>query len=200
MLIVAVFAVGLIALRLTGHDLSRLNQLRMRWPWLAIGAVIAQVALISMWSKGWHAGHLIAHLGTYAALGVFLGANRGIARMWVVAVGIFSNAAAIALNGGVMPASRTAMSIAHLRTGPGFANSAAVAHPRLGFLGDIIPTPSWLPLHNVASIGDLLIAGGALLVVAGQTRRAGARARLPKAAITDRSDLAVALPPAAPSV
>jgi hypothetical protein len=69
-----------------------------------------------------------------------------------------------------MPASAKAMAVAHLRTGPGFANSAPVAHPRLAFLGDIVPTPPWLPLHNVASIGDILIAAGAVLVVACQTR------------------------------
>ncbi len=170
MLIVAVFVAGLFVLLLTGADLSRLNGLRLRWPYLAVGAVIAQVAVISVWPRGWHTGHLLVHLATYLAIGVFFWVNRRIPWLWLVALGTGCNFAAILANGGVMPASARAMAMAHLRMGPGFANSAPVAHPRLVFLGDIIPTPPWLPLHNVASVGDILIAAGAVLVVACQTR------------------------------
>jgi hypothetical protein len=169
-LIVAVFVAGLLIVLLTGGDLRRLNGLRMRWPYLAVGAVAAQVAVISLWPRGWHTGHLLVHVGTYLAIGAFFWVNRRIHWLWVVALGTACNLAAIAANGGVMPASAKAMAVAHLKTGPGFANSAPVTHARLAFLGDIIPTPPWLPLHNVASIGDLLIAGGAVLVVACQTR------------------------------
>ena len=46
-----------------------------------------------------------------------------------------------------------------------FANSAVVADARLQFLGDVFATPTWLPLHNVFSIGDMiLIVGVAVLV------------------------------------
>jgi hypothetical protein len=170
-LVIAVFLTGLIVLPLRGHDLSRLNNLHMRNRSLALAALVTQVAIISVWPNGWRLGHLIVHLSTYAAIGVFLWANRHIPWLWIVTVGIASNAVAIALNGGVMPASATAMSLSHLSAQAGFANSASVAHPRLLFLGDIIPTPPWLPLHNVASIGDLLITAGAILLVAHQTRR-----------------------------
>ncbi len=43
---------------------------------------------------------------------------------------------------------------------PGFRNSAAVAHPRLAFLGDVFAVPASWPLSNVFSVGDLLIAVG----------------------------------------
>ena len=44
-----------------------------------------------------------------------------------------------------------------------FINSTAVPDAHLQFLGDVFATPSWLPVHNVFSIGDLLIVLGALL-------------------------------------
>jgi len=173
---VVVFIVGLVVVRLAGGDLERLNDLSVRCTPLALLAVVAQVAIISFWPSGWRTGHLLVHLATYLALGLFLYLNRRIPWLWVVAVGTVSNATAIAANGGVMPASRSALAYAARTIGPGFTNSTPVAHPRLLILGDIIPTPSWLPLHNVASIGDLLISAGAILVVAaaalGVSRRA----------------------------
>ena len=44
-----------------------------------------------------------------------------------------------------------------------FANSTAVAHPKLQFLGDVFALPSSWPLHNVFSVGDVLIVLGALV-------------------------------------
>ena len=49
--------------------------------------------------------------------------------------------AAITTNGGVMPASAAALRISGIASRPGFDNSAALAHPHLGFLGDVIPVP-----------------------------------------------------------
>ena len=170
MLIVAIFVVGLVAIRLGGGDLSRLNHLRLRWWPLAVGAVVTQVGIISLWPTGWRAGHLAVNLATYAAIGGFLWANRRIPWLWILALGVASNTLAIVLNGGVMPASSWALAVAGRQASAGFSNSAVVSHARVQFLGDIFPTPSWLPLHNVASIGDVLIVAGALLVVATQTR------------------------------
>jgi hypothetical protein len=42
-----------------------------------------------------------------------------------------------------------------------------LAHPHLGFLGDVLPMPSWMPLANVFSIGDVLIAVGVFVLVHG---------------------------------
>ena len=53
------------------------------------------------------------------------------------------------------------MSSAGLRlSGDHFDNSALVAHPRLGYLGDVFAVPRWLPTHNVFSVGDVLILVG----------------------------------------
>jgi Family of unknown function (DUF5317) len=165
MLMVAVFVLGILSVRLAGGDLRQLNELSIRWAPIAGVALVIQIAIISFWPAGWRTGHLIVHLGTYAALLLFLYANRRLPWLWVVAVGTVSNATAIAANGGVMPASASALAIAARTTGSGFANSVPLSHPRLLLLGDIIPTPSWMPLHNVASIGDLLVSVGAILVI-----------------------------------
>lgn len=101
MLVVAIFLAGLFALRLRGYHLSRMNGLRIRWPLLAVSALIIQVFIISLWPDGWHVGHLVVHLGTYVLLTLFLWANRGVPWLWVSTLGVGCNAAVIAANGGV---------------------------------------------------------------------------------------------------
>jgi hypothetical protein len=64
-----------------------------------------------------------------------------------------------------MPASAAALRIAGLAPSGGFNNSAPVAHPHLGFLGDVIPVPGPWPIGNVLSVGDLVIFAGAFLVL-----------------------------------
>ena len=72
--------------------------------------------------------------------------------------------AAIAANGGVIPASPAALVTAGRAVSQaGFRNSAPLADPNLAFLGDIFALPPPFPFHNVFSVGDLCIAlGGAL--------------------------------------
>jgi hypothetical protein len=82
----------------------------------------------------------------------------------LIAGGAAANALAITINAGVMPASRTAQRLAGLaESGHVFHNSAALAHPQLLWLGDIIPVPG--PLPNVLSPGDCLIYLGTLILL-----------------------------------
>ena len=46
-----------------------------------------------------------------------------------------------------------------------FANSAILEHPKLLFLGDVFATPASLPMHNVFSIGDLILMIGVFVLV-----------------------------------
>jgi Family of unknown function (DUF5317) len=46
-----------------------------------------------------------------------------------------------------------------------FVNSRALPHARLQFLGDIFAIPRSWPLHNVFSIGDVLIVIGAFVLL-----------------------------------
>jgi hypothetical protein len=101
------------------------------------------------------------HIGSYLLVGVFAWQNRRVPGLGVAAIGGLANFVAITANGGVMPASEGALRFAGL-AGPAaeFQNSAAVEHARLQILGDIFASPASWPLHNVFSIGDILLLGG----------------------------------------
>jgi hypothetical protein len=104
----------------------------------------------------------------------------------VVALGAALNVLAITTNGGVMPASASALRIAGIAERAGFDNSAAVAHAHVAFLGDVIPVPGPWPIGNVLSIGDLIICVGAFIVLhhACGSRVAGLRRRAEGATIS----------------
>jgi hypothetical protein len=92
---------------------------------------------------------------------VFLAANWRLPGLPLAALGAALNLLAIVANGGVMPASPSALAAAGLPVDqPGFQNSAALADPRLAFLGDVFAVPASWPLSNVFSVGDLLIGAG----------------------------------------
>jgi Family of unknown function (DUF5317) len=92
---------------------------------------------------------------------LFLAANWRVPGVPLTALGAALNLLAIAANGGVMPASPAALAAAGLPVDrPGFSNSAALAEPRLAFLGDVFAIPASWPLSNVFSVGDVLIGVG----------------------------------------
>ena len=164
--LVALLAVATVPL--TGGRLGRLAEVRFRAQALAIGGLAAQVLVLSVLTDlpaGVAAG---VHLASYAAVLAFVWCNRSLPGLWIVGLGGLANLIAIAANRGVMPASahalRTAGRTAHEQ---GFTNSEVVAHAHVAFLGDVIPVPSWMPLANVYSVGDVLIAVGLFVLVQG---------------------------------
>jgi uncharacterized protein DUF5317 len=104
--------------------------------------------------------------------------NLRVPGLALVAIGAISNLAAIVANDGVMPTTQAALSAAGLDPLDGFSNSAVLADPALAPLTDIFALPRWLPLANVFSIGDVLIALGIVVVIAIGMRR-GDPASLP---------------------
>jgi hypothetical protein len=166
LMLLAVLAVmAVLTVPVARGRLSRLADLRLRAVWVLVGALVAQVVIISVVPGGDADVHRWLHVGTYVAVLVWAIANRALPWRWVLVVGGLCNFTAIVANGGVMPASRAALEAAHRGGVHGFANSAAVAHPHLRFLGDVFATPASLPLHNVFSVGDVLIVLGIFLVL-----------------------------------
>ena len=164
MIIVALFGLGLLSVPLAGGRLQRLADLRLRrWGILTLAIVVQVFALRAPLDPGTAAG---LNLFTYA-LGVwYLAANLHIPGMWIVAVGTGTNVLALVANMGVMPATHSALETAGLPVaGNGFLNSTAVEGARIQFFGDIFAVPKSIPLHNVFSIGDVLIVLGALVAV-----------------------------------
>jgi uncharacterized protein DUF5317 len=164
MLLVITALALLASVPLAGGHLTRLADIRPRAVWSVLLAAAIQIAITQM-PGGSHALHAALHVLSYVLDAYFLFANRRLAGVPLVAVGTAFNVLAIAANGGVMPASAGALRISGIASRPGFDNSAALAHPHLGFLGDVIPVPGPWPIGNVLSVGDLIIFVGALVVL-----------------------------------
>ncbi len=166
MFLVAFVALALMAVPLTGGRLGALAQVRFRGLAVLAAALAVQVLIISFVPGGPSWLHPALHLGTYVAALAFLAANFVVPGIRTVAVGGFLNFVAIAANGGVMPASgRALVEAGRGKTHNTFDNSAVVGHARLRFLGDVFAMPAWMPLHNVFSIGDVLIGLGVAVSV-----------------------------------
>jgi len=149
-----------------GGDLRRLATLQFRFGWLIFVCLVVQVLIISVLPDGHTAMAGIAHVLTYVGALLVVWFNRSMFGLPVLGLGAFCNGLAIAVNGGTLPATRSASAAAHVKVDrSGLVNAAPLAHPHLIWLGDIMASPSWLPLRNTVSIGDLLILLGAALLV-----------------------------------
>jgi hypothetical protein len=103
-------------------------------------------------------------VASYGLLVVAALLNRRIRGVPVVALGMCLNLAAILANRGTMPVRVQAMHEAG-RLALTQANSTALESPRLPSLIDRWAAPEWIPLANVFSVGDVLIAAGAAVIV-----------------------------------
>jgi hypothetical protein len=160
------FLLLLVTVPVAGGRLGRLESLQIRGLWLAAAAFAVQVVLVTFVPEGDETLHRIAHLATYGLVGACILRNLDIRFMWLVAAGGLLNFVAIAANGGVMPASASALRAAGLDVRSGeFANSDLVHDAHFGFLGDVFAIPAGWPGANVFSVGDGLMVLGAFLVL-----------------------------------
>jgi hypothetical protein len=160
------FLLLLVTVPVAGGRLGRLESLEIRGLWLAAAAFAVQVVLVTLVPEGDETLHRIAHLATYGLVGACILRNLDIRFMWLVAAGGVLNFIAIAANGGVMPASESALRTAGLDVRSGeFANSDLVRDAHVGFLGDVFAIPAGWPGANVFSVGDGLMVLGAFLVL-----------------------------------
>jgi hypothetical protein len=169
---------GIVAGYLRGGGLSRLADLPLRWVWLAIGALAAQVVLF-LPGVGEALGGLapVAYVATGVAILAVVLRNLRIPGMAIVAAGAACNLVAIVANGGSMPASPAALASLGWTASEAYSNSVVLADPAVAPLTDLFAMPAWLPFANVFSVGDVLIAVGIAVVVArGMGRRAAPQA------------------------
>jgi len=150
---------------LAGGRLLKLADLQVRGIPLLLAALLAQILITDVATNAPGAVLSAAHIATYVAAAVVIWLNRRLPGLAILGAGAGLNAAVIALNGGTLPASASALRSAGIDTGGDFANSGVVAHPRLGFLGDTMATPAWLPFRNVISVGDIVILLGLFVLV-----------------------------------
>ena len=203
MLVLACGVLAVLSPLLVGGDLRRLSLVRLRMIWLPALALVAQVVIISVVPGANHSVLVAIHLATYVAAGVFVAVNWRVPGLVLIALGGALNGITIALNGGTLPASLNALKVAGLPvTESDFMNSGVLAHPVLPILGDIFAWPSPMPLHNVFSVGDVVIVLG---VAFGAHKIAGSRlVSTPWSPDTGHSrhakGSAVAAPPRVPGV
>src|SRR5262245_51078447 len=167
-----------------GGSVGRLAELPLRAPWLFLSAVVLQVVAFPVGVLPWRTHEAVASVLWVASYGLLLAAaalNRRITGVPIVALGMALNLAAILANRGTMPVRLEAMHAAG-RTAVTQANSTALAQPNLSWLVDRWAAPGGIPLANVFSVGDVVIALGAAIVVL-----AGMGVRVPR--VATRSDV-----------
>lgn len=173
MLVLVASILAVLSAAFLGGRLSRLVQVRFRAGWLPLVALLMQVVILQVVQSGPHALLVGIHILTYVMAAAFIWLNRSVPGLILVAVGAVANGVTIALNDGTLPATASALSSADIHKDPTvFLNSGSVAHPVLGFLGDVFAWPAPLPFANTFSVGDVLIVAG---VTYGAHRIAGSR-------------------------
>lgn len=163
---------GIVAGYALGGRLDRLAAIEFRWAPLALVGLLVQLALFSPLGgrlpETWIPIVYIASTATVLAVVI---RNARLPGLLLVAVGATANLLAIVTNGGYMPADPDALASLGMAEPSGPTNSVASARPVLRILTDIFALPGWLPLANVFSIGDILVAVGIAVAIAVGMRR-----------------------------
>lgn len=168
MLLIYSIALGLILGRLAGGRVQNLEHVRFAWWGLALAGFGVQLVLFAapVASRIGDAGPAIYVGSTLVVMAVLL-RNVRLPGFAILAFGATLNLLAVMANGGAMPSSPdawlalngvAALPVAH------FSNSVLIGPDTLfPFLGDVFVWPRPLPLANVFSIGDAIIAVGAVV-------------------------------------
>jgi hypothetical protein len=164
--LLVLFGFSLATVVVAGGHLSALASIRLRHAWTVLVGLFLQILIISVIPYANPTVLAGAHLASYLFIGIFVFMNRSMPGLWLLGLGWASNLTVIAANGGIMPtASFAAASSARVVAANEFVNSRTLVHPKLQFLGDIFAMPRSWPLHNVFSIGDILIVVGAFVLL-----------------------------------
>lgn len=175
-------AAGILAGYARGGRMANLASLRLRWFWLVLLGMILQLLIFPLLSDRPLLPYATVplHVLSYLLVFVFLAVNLRVRSLLVLAGGALLNFAAIAANGGRMPASATALARAGLiQTADRLTSSGThgnvllmEGNTRLDLLGDWLYLPRWVPFATAFSIGDVLIMVGlAWLIVRGMGKR-----------------------------
>ena len=169
MFILFILVASVIIALIRGGKLSRFADLNLRWRGVLLTGFLIQVLIFSsFWQSRPDTRALTqsAYVASLVLLFLALVYNHRIPGMPLLTLGLALNSIAIIANGGYMPASPEALTIAGfplLAPGQISNNSIGVgSNTQLFFLTDIFAIPKAFPRSNVFSIGDILIALGAV--------------------------------------
>jgi len=149
-------------------------KLKFKFSPLVIIALIIQIIIFNTW---W-----VQHMdqaftpGIYGIslvlIYIFILFNHKFKGLKTIAFGVAANGIAIFSNGGLMPTTPQALMAINPEYYSKITSQGAYFNSRLvnettnfSFLCDIFHTPTWLPLANVFSVGDVLIAVGAFILI-----------------------------------
>jgi hypothetical protein len=171
MIILVVLAVSIVIAFARGGRLGNLAHLNLRWRGVILGGFLVQVLIFSSFWQGRIETKALtpwAYILSLSLLLVALVYNYRLPGMPVITLGFFFNVITVALNGGYMPASPTAMQTAGLSVllpGQVMNNSIGMGPETvLFFLGDVFAIPRGFIFPNVFSVGDVVIAIGAVIL------------------------------------
>lgn len=185
MFMVYAIPIGILVGLLMRGGFAGLARLSFRWGWVVMVGLLVQLVLFEG-PVAAVVGDLgaILYVGSTALVLAAIVANARVPGVPIVALGAALNLLVIVANGGYMPASAEAYAVAGIEPPIGYSNTRVMAEPALAPLTDFIVLPSWLPLRNVISLGDLAIAAGTAttIALAMRTRRTDSAAPGPVAA------------------
>ena len=150
--------------------MSEMANVKFRYFWLLFVPLLIQLMLFSPLSI--RLTFDLSAIPSIYIISMLAGAvvawlNRSLPGFPLLLTGLLSNLLIISLNGGYMPVSAEARIISGMPPLVGSANNVSVmtSDSVLWILGDTLPVPRVIPLANVYSIGDVLIAAGGVLFV-----------------------------------
>jgi hypothetical protein len=172
MVFLNVALLGLVVGKLLGGRLSGLAETRIAAKGLVFAAIGLQLIAFPLNFLPWTTPSSLSRilwLVSFALLISMLLINRALPGASIVAAGLACNLVAVVANHGLMPVRLEALRAAgtHYRV---HNNSIQLGHPNLAFLIDRWAAPSWLPMANVFSVGDVLIATGTVFAIAAAMR------------------------------
>jgi len=172
MLLSGVLILALLAGLLRRGRLDALSQHRWRLPALpCLGLGVQIVAFLPNEGASLLARTFAStlHVMSYLLLLAFIWANRRTAWIWLIGLGLAANAIAIGVNGGFMPVAPSAlegMGTSEVAATGVYNNSVLMTgETRMTMLSDVLRTPDWFPLRRAFSVGDILVAAGAVVLV-----------------------------------
>lgn len=181
MVLVLAVVASVVAGFLSGGSLAHVRGVRINWWPLLFAALLVQILIFSQLLGTRAIIHDIGpylYIGTLAMTLAVMLRNLHIPGMWVIALGAALNALVITANGGFMPSPESALraagridevqeSEAEKASGSYVLSNSTIADDdtRLRFLGDVLAIPDAVPLANVISVGDIVIAIGAAVAI-----------------------------------
>jgi hypothetical protein len=171
-LLVPALVTTLTGARLVG-SLAGLQRQRIEWWPLALGSIAIQLILFNppvdrqAWALVWGPWIWMASLVVFIAVlvrnSICNPVGRGAFRL--AALGVALNLIVVVANGGHMPQSPAARlavrgtPLVVAGSAPQLRNVApSNSDTRLGWLGDSLAQPDWLPTANVVSVGDIVLS------------------------------------------